>query len=294
MTDERHSFGTGMLMATVTAKGAELVALHDVMAGRDLLWGAGAAWPRHSPVLFPIVGRLPGDAAVLDGRPVHVTQHGFARDREFRWVSRDAEGCVLELCDDAETRAAFPQAFRLRLAYRIEGGRLTVSYTLHNPDGSAVLHASLGAHPAFAWPLREGVAKTEHRLVFARDEPAAIRRIEGGLLLPEGFATPVEGRVLALDESLFVADAIIMEAPESRSVDYVTPAGDGLRVAWGGFRELGLWMKPGAAFLCIEPWHGYATPVGFAGDFAGKPGLLHLEPGQDWGAFWSVEMIDAI
>ena len=42
---------------------------------------------------------------------------------------------------------------------------------------------------------------------------------------------------------------------------------------------LGIWQKPGAPFLCIEPWQGIADPIGFAGDFRDKPGVVELAPG---------------
>jgi len=42
---------------------------------------------------------------------------------------------------------------------------------------------------------------------------------------------------------------------------------------------LGIWTKPGAAFICIEPWHGIADPAGFAGDIREKPGILEIAPG---------------
>lgn len=290
MTDDRHDFGTGLLKASVKSHGAELVALSR---GDDvLLWEGGPAWPKHSPILFPIVGTLPDDASTLDGKPVHLGRHGFARNRSFRWIAQDVDGCTLELVDDAETRAAFPAAFRLRVVYLIENETLRVSYHLHNPSDTATLHASLGAHPAFRWPLKDGVAKDSYRLLFEYDEPLPIRRIDpDGMLLHEKFRTPVRENILELRDALFEKDAIIMDRPESRSLDMTGPDGHGIRVAWGGFRELGLWAKPGAEFLCIEPWYGYTTPAGFTGDFSHKPGLLHLKPGEKWTAFWSVKAI---
>jgi galactose mutarotase-like enzyme len=43
---------------------------------------------------------------------------------------------------------------------------------------------------------------------------------------------------------------------------------------------LGIWQKPGAYYLCIEPWQGIADPVGYAGDFRDKPGVVTLAPGD--------------
>ena len=52
-----HRFGNDRLGVAVAADGAELVSLRTA-AGHELLWQAGPEWPRHAPVLFPIVGRL--------------------------------------------------------------------------------------------------------------------------------------------------------------------------------------------------------------------------------------------
>jgi galactose mutarotase-like enzyme len=43
---------------------------------------------------------------------------------------------------------------------------------------------------------------------------------------------------------------------------------------------LGIWQKPGAHYLCIEPWQGIADPVGFEGDLRDKPGVVSLPPGE--------------
>ena len=43
---------------------------------------------------------------------------------------------------------------------------------------------------------------------------------------------------------------------------------------------LGVWSKPGAGFICIEPWHGYVSLAEFDGEFTDKPGLMHIAPGE--------------
>jgi galactose mutarotase-like enzyme len=60
-----------------------------------------------------------------------------------------------------------------------------------------------------------------------------------------------------------------------------TTRGPSMEISWQGFREFGLWSKPGGApFLCIEPWHGFASPENFAGEFTEKPGLMHIPCGE--------------
>lgn len=252
---DMHRFGTGQLRAAVQASGAELTSIQVVGPGgaRELLWQAGPQWPRHSPVLFPIVGRLADDTLLHDGQKHHLTQHGFARDRRFDWIERTATGCRLALVDDPSSRETYPYRFRLEIDYRIEADRLLVEYRVQNP-GNETLPAALGAHPAFRWPLVEGVPKDAHRLVFSRPEPAPIRRVGGGLLRDQVEQSPVVGRVLPLSESLFADDAVILDRLESGSLIYEASEkldAARLRVAWHGMTQLGLWSRAGADFLCI-------------------------------------------
>ena len=96
--------------------------------------------------------------------------------------------------------------------------------------------------------------------------------------MAERFPSPIRDRRLDLDDSLFEADALILDQPASKGLIFAGP-GRAIRVAWTGFGQLGLWMKPGAGYLCIEPWAGFASPEGFDGEFCEKPGLFHLAPG---------------
>jgi galactose mutarotase-like enzyme len=273
---DRHTIASEV-SAEIKADGAELCSLRDA-AGHEMLWQALPAWPRHAPVLFPIVGRLAGDTLRHRGHSYRMTQHGFARDRRFAWSERTPTTCRLVLADDAETRAHYPFAFRFEVAYAVAGATLSVTFAVVN-TGTEMLPASMGAHPAFRWPLADGIAKTAHVLTFSDREPAPVRRLRGGLLLADPVPTPIAGTTLQLDEALFAADALILDQLASRSVRFSAPGAPGLDVSWDGFGELGLWSKPGADFLCIEPWCGYASPEGFDGEFMEKPGLLLIPPG---------------
>lgn len=265
------------ISATIVAQGAELVSLQDG-DGFEFLWQAGPAWRRHSPVLFPIVGRLKGDRLCHRGQSYPMTQHGFARDKPFAWAARGPRSCTLVLSDDTDTRARYPFAFRVAVTYTLDRCQLGVTFDITN-TGDEPLPASIGAHPAFNWPLLPDLAKTEYRLTFADAEPAPIRRLKDGLLLATPQSTPVEGKILALAERLFDEDAVILDRPASGSVRYAADHGPAIEMSWQGFRELGIWSKPGGApFLCIEPWHGLASPVDFDGEFTSKPGVMLIEP----------------
>ena len=59
---------------------------------------------------------------------------------------------------------------------------------------------------------------------------------------------------------------------------YGAATGPHLRIAFPDTDKLGVWTKPGAAFVCVEPWHGIADPEGFTGEFANKPGVFAVAP----------------
>lgn len=265
--------------ALIARSGAELQSLR--LGGLELLWIAGPLWPRHAPLLFPVVGGLKDDTLRHQGRAFPMPKHGFARDRAFAWIERSDTTCTLELRDDAATRAAYPFPFRLTVAYTLDGSNLHMVLHLRNP-GDVPLPASLGLHPAFRWPLAPGLPKTAHRLVFETPEPAPLRRLDArGLLTPDLHPTPIHDRELALGEALFNEDALIFLEPRSRSLRFEAEGGPSLGLRWEGFPHLGVWSKPnpGPGFLCIEPWEGYASPANWDGAFSEKPGSFLLAAG---------------
>jgi len=274
--EDLHTLRSDDITAIIAPDGAELISLRDAQ-GLELLWQAGPVWPRHAPILFPIVGRLKDDALRHRGTVFRMTQHGFARDRRFDWVERSATSCTLVLTDDAQTRAHYPFAFRLCITYTVQEADLEVAFEVTN-TGDEALPASIGAHPAFNWPLLPGLGKEAYRLSFSNEEREPIRRLQDGLLRAIPEPTPVRGKTLDLSGQLFQHDAVILDRPASTSVRYAADRGPSIEVFWQGFRELGIWSKPGAPFLCIEPWHGFASPSGFDGEFTDKPGLMQIAP----------------
>ena len=177
-----HTITDGRIVAVIKAQGAELRSLRDLF-GTEYIWQAGPGWPRFAPVLFPIVGRLKDNQLRHAGKIYRLTQHGFARDLTFDWAARAPGACRLRLVDNDETRAMYPFAFRLDLTYALADGALAMTFDVTNSGGEH-LPVSLGAHPAFNWPLHSGASQEAYTLTFAQDEPAPVRRLDDGLLRP--------------------------------------------------------------------------------------------------------------
>ncbi|SNS10982.1 Galactose mutarotase [Sphingomonas laterariae] len=281
MPDNPVTIAGDGLTATISPDGAELQSLVDP-DGRELMWdGDPAYWSGRAPILFPIVGTLNGDAARIDGHVHHMPRHGFARRRRFAVVERQRASACFRLEDDAETRAAYPFAFQLDLAFAIADATLSMTAIVRNP-GDRPLPASFGFHPALRWPIPGAGARADHVVRFAAEEATPVRRVDAdGLVSPIPHPSPVDGHTLALRDALFDDDALIFDRITSRSLVYGVPGGRMIEIGFPDMPALGLWTKPGAGFLCIEPWQGHADPAGFDGAFHDKPGMIAIAPGGE-------------
>jgi galactose mutarotase-like enzyme len=268
------------LTAEISEAGAELQRLTD-SAGRDYLWnGDPTFWAGRAPILFPIVGTLNGNHFRWHGRHYSLPRHGFARRSSFAITEHDRDGLILRLDADDATRAVWPFEFSLEMIYTLRGATLTMTGRVTNRGGDP-MPVSFGYHPALRWPLPGAATKDGHVIRFDRPEPAHVRRLDAsGLLDPTPRPTPVEGDTLNLNDDLFVEDALIFDNLASRSLVYQGPGTARVLVDFAGMPELGLWMKPGASYLCIEPWQGFSDPAGFTGTLDEKPGLVSIAPGE--------------
>ncbi len=278
---ETVAIASDRLTVQIAPLGAELQSI-VTSDGRDLLWnGDPAVWSGRAPLLFPIVGALEEGHYRYGGRNYPLSRHGFARTSPFTVVEARADRATFRLVDTADSREDYPFEFILDVTHALDGAELRSEAIVTN-TGEKTMPASFGFHPALRWPLPAGGERGDHALVFAQDEPAPVRRLDSdGLLRSDGLATPVQGNRLALDDSLFADDALIFDRLKSRSLTYGAPGHPGVRVDFPGMPYLGVWTRPGAGYVCIEPWQGVADPAGFTGDIRDKPGVALIQPGEE-------------
>lgn len=268
------------LTVAVSPVGAELQSITDTQ-GRDWLWdGDERWWTGRAPLLFPTVGMVAGGVTRFGGREFAMPKHGFARRSRFTPVETLDASVTFRLEDNEATRAIYPFAFRLDVTHRLEGSLLETVATVTN-TGDEAMPAGFGFHPALRWPLpgTGSNAKARHLLRFDAEEPEPIRGVTPEGLIGPAIPTPIAGDELQLHDSLFEHDALVLDRPNSRGLWYGVPDHPGVRVDFASMTYLGIWMKPGAGYLCIEPWHSHADDEGFTGDFAEKPGVMTLAPG---------------
>jgi galactose mutarotase-like enzyme len=275
---------SGRLRCTIALQGAELRSLLDVQARDEYIWQRDPlVWADSAPILFPVVGRLRGGAYLHDGQRYPMPIHGFARTAEFSVMESCPNSATLVLRESPETLACYPFRFVLQVAFTLEAHCLHVRYRVCNP-GAVALPFSLGSHPGFRLPkARSG----GWNLAFSDEEEPLCYRLDGNLLEGNLLARAPEalelagGRHLQLTPDLFARDALIFKRIRSRHVRLQERNGRvRLSVATGGAPSLGLWSRPGADYICIEPWHGYDDDAETTEQLAGKPGIVVLPPGQ--------------
>lgn len=286
MIDDPCILSNGLLRAVVRDMGAELQAL-AIQGGPDLLWhGDPAHWGGRSPVLFPIVGRAEGDLIAVNGREATMAQHGFARRSRFARVAATATSCRHRLSASDTTRAAYPFDFQLDLIHALQGATLSVTAEVTNSD-TRPMPFGLGFHPAFLWPL-PGAAGQVHYITLDNGAEPALARLQGGLMTDMRAPSPFRDGRLAVDTALFAEDAMLFPEGAGAGLTYQARGAPALRFAFDGLPNLALWSKPGAPFLCIEPWHGMAATRGAGPEIAARPYSVILTPGETRRFGWLV------
>ena len=289
----QYTLSTPRCRATFATHGAELTSLVTTDNDLEYVWpGDPAVWARHAPVLFPLVGRLPNDAYHYEGRDYKLPQHGFARDRVFAVVRHDTTELVFQLQHDESTRVMFPFAFELTITYTLRDALLGVRWDVRNPAPDQPLLFSIGAHPAVRCPLLPDEAFEDYFFEF--DHPVTLERhlLQGGLLTGDTAPVLNHEQELPLSYELFADDALVFKQYDFTNLTLRSrKSAHFVRFSFDGFPYLGLWTKgPGAGFVCVEPWHGIASPTGQPGELRDKEGILTLAPGEVFSAAYSIEV----
>ncbi|MEJ0097097.1 MAG: aldose 1-epimerase family protein [Bauldia sp.] len=270
--------GNEALQVAVDSHGAELNSIRSA-DGAEWLWqGDPEFWNGRAPILFPVVGRSPDSTVTIGGRKFPMSNHGFARTTEFAAVEQRPETLRLRIVDSEETRKSYPFAFQLDIVFALEGATLVNRAEVRN-TGSVRMPFSLGFHPAFFWPLPGGERKTHFVTLADTEEPPTLRLGDKLVLAPgEELTVFTEGR-FAPSPADFERDAIIIDDIRSHRATFGVDGGPQVLVTWDGLTALGLWQKPGAAYLCIEPWQGLPPYVGGSVALEERPGIVWLDPG---------------
>ncbi|MGN9057338.1 aldose 1-epimerase family protein [Bariatricus sp. HCP28S3_A7] len=263
---ERFQIRNESLTLEIDAHGAEMKSLIDNCSGQEYLWcGDAAYWGRTSPILFPLVGNYREKQSCFDGKWYSLSQHGFARDMDFELVSEKGDEIWFALEDSPETLEKYPFGFRLELGYRLQGRAVEVLWKVTNKNDRE-MYFSIGGHPAFNCPLREGEKQTDYRIGFDTCEPLTASVLdENGTVSERTKVLELTDGMLQITDSLFDEDALIVEHDQAHKVALYTPEGEKYLEVKFEAPLFGIWSPAGkhAPFVCIEPWYGRSDRADF-------------------------------
>ena len=246
----------------VDSKGCEIVSVIRKSDNKQYIWsGQPDVWKRHTPVLFPLVGRYKNDTSIYEGKEYHMTQHGFARDMEFSLVMKDNSAVVMKLESDENTKAVYPFDFELKITHRLADNNVITIWEVVNKDNKE-MYFSIGGHPAFV--CGENAIGAQVRFETKENGIQYHLLSKDGLVQPDIHYMTITNKNVTLTENFFDKDAYIIENSDIKCVSLCKDCKPVVEVIFDT-PVFGLWSSAGKGvpFVCIEPWYGRADAVDF-------------------------------
>ncbi|MEZ4830024.1 MAG: aldose 1-epimerase family protein [Bacteroidia bacterium] len=283
-----------VLEISVITEGAELCSIRSLATSREYMWeGNPEIWGSHAPVLFPIVGTLKDQTYFHNGKAYELPRHGFfRRNAKVTLLEKSSAHLTFGLKSDPESLSVYPFDFEAKIIFSLDGNKIRVTHNVKN-TGTGEMLFSIGGHPAFKCPLNEGETYEDYQLIFEKEEFLHTWDLnEGGIIEKEGRLVMDHSNILPLHKNLFDHDALIFKYPVSNSVSLAHHTqGVVVKVDFTGWPYLGIWAKPQAPFVCIEPWLGIADSADTDQQLSQKEGILSLAEGKVFEATFSIEIV---
>ncbi len=272
---------------SVKEMGAELTSLKSKKTGIEYIWqGNTEIWYGQSPILFPIVGRLLDDKYRLNGKEYSMEKHGIVRKKPFTLVEQTNNTLTFVQSNDEASLKIYPYHFDLFVTFRLNDNGLEVSHKVVNKN-DCVMYYSFGAHPAFN-------CKIGDYLEFENPQTSVMNEQidENSLLLDNQVELLKNEKRITLEKNTFDNDALILSGYTDKVISLKSDEHN--RVVRFNFDSpvLGIWAKPNAPYVCIEPWWGINDNNDKKNDLSEKRGIMSLK-GKDARTFtWSAEITE--
>jgi len=283
------------LTATINPLGAELSSLQS--RAEEYLWqGDPTIWSGRAPILFPIVGTLINDEMSYRGKTYRMPRHGFVRSAWFTCIDQTESKLSMRFQSDVQSLQQYPWNFELTVHFSLNTDTLSITYEVLNRDTDSMIF-TIGSHPAFTLPTTESTTElmlnnlsiNDFDIEF--DQQETLQQIlldDAGLLETDSSAFELQDDAIRLSETIFQQDALIFKNIASRKIALRCKQKPRLIVDTGGAPHLGIWAKPGARYVCIEPWFGTSDYSNSDGTFENKPDMLMLLPNETFSHTMSV------
>ena len=272
-----------------------MISLKDNLSGQEYLWcGDKKFWGRHSPVLFPFVGRVRDDKYRYANKEYTMSQHGFARDMEFECISENKEEIWFRLTATPETLEKYPFEFCLEIGYHLEKDTVKVMWKVTNQEKEREMYFSIGAHPAFMCPLKEGEKQSDYSVWMDAKESVLYSKanLETGLMFNFKNQLNLSNGRRLLTEGFFDEGAYIIEDYQVKQISLVDPENVPYITMTFHTPVVGIWSpeKLNAPFVCIEPWYGRCDRETFQDTLKDREWSNTLTPGEVFERFYEIKI----
>lgn len=288
-----HRLENELLSIGVKSIGAELCSIVNNLTGKEYIWqGDPAFWASHAPILFPIIGALKDNTYYFEGKDYQLPKHGFFRNSEAVVLKKEEKDqLIFSLIYSEETLKTYPFKFELEVSFILKGKSLEIKHEIFNLDEKPI-YFSIGGHPAFNAPLFPGESYDDYYLEFDQNLKLQTHVLTAdGLISNRTEDVLKEENKIHLRNDLFINDALIFEDIPSKKISLnSTHSGKILEVEYSDFENLGIWAKPNAPYVCIEPWLGIADFADTDQELKNKVGIKKLMPTQSFSATYTIEI----
>lgn len=268
--------------------GGELTRIYSKKYNKEILWnGDKKHWGRHSPILFPIVGKLQNDQTIIEKKSYKMTQHGFARDFDFTLENKNENSITYSLKSSDETKKFYPYDFKLSLSYTLIDNKIEVNWKVENIDNKEIQFA-IGAHPAFnITDINDCYLEFESK-----------KQVSQIIMKPPYHDNKIDINIDKLDltPKTFEGDALIYTNVDSINVKNKNEE-DYLKISFDNFPLVGVWTSfykeenSTAPFLCIEPWYGICDNINSNGNYKDKEFINTLNIKETFNVSYFIEII---
>ena len=282
------------LKVNIKSKGAELCSIQSVVNKKEFVWQANPdVWGSHAPNLFPIIGMMKDSSYIYNSKMYHMPKHGFVRHNEaFKIEKHSDTKASFNLETNDELHELYPFDFEFSITYELIDNVLHLHHSVKNRD-SKPMYFSVGGHPAFNCPINTNEDYTDYVIEFEYPETSEshLLNMSSGLVTNDTKKVFSEGNKIQLKTDLFNEDALIFKDLKSRAVSLKhKEKGPLLKVEFDDFSYLGIWAKPNAPYVCIEPWLGIADAETTNQKLKDKEGMIKLLPNSTFNASYSIEI----
>ncbi|UZO79931.1 aldose 1-epimerase family protein [Aquimarina sp. ERC-38] len=266
------------LKIAVNPIGAELSSIKKKSNQKQYLWqGDLEFWKSQAPVLFPIVGGLKDEFYLYKNKKYSVPKHGFIRyNPDLKLEKPAGDQIVYSYASTEATKKNYPFDFKFKITYELADNRIIVNHEVKN-TGDDILYFAIGGHPAFNCPLNNQESYEDYYIQLQNGHNTLSYVLNSSGLITDQTKQVMEGDKIHLTTHLFDDDALIFKNIKAEKATLVHKEnGAILSVNFSDFPDLGIWAKPKAPFICVEPWLGYADLENSNHILAEKEGIQSL------------------